>query len=86
LWCQLLRSEYGITVDNKKCSVCNTSRVPEVLLRGNSRNVNIFLSIFLAPKLIRPDHPTRRPVVEYHRRNIISKPKNICLYSVIYIN
>jgi hypothetical protein len=29
-----------------------TSRVPAVLLWGNSRNVNILLSIFLAPNLI----------------------------------
>lgn len=28
-----------------------TSRVPAVLLRGSLRNVNIFLSIFLAPEL-----------------------------------
>jgi hypothetical protein len=63
-----------------------TSRVLAVLLLGNSRNVNIFLSVFLAPKLHRSDYPTCNLIVEYHRKNIIPKPENICLYSIVYSN
>jgi hypothetical protein len=60
----------------------NRLALPAVLLWRNSRNANnlaINLSCFKA--YYKPYYPTRGPIVEYHRKNIITKPKNICLYS-----
>jgi hypothetical protein len=53
-----------------------------VLLRGNSRNVNIFLSIFLAPKIIKV-LIIRHIVLSLNitEKNTIAKHNNIWLYS-----
>jgi hypothetical protein len=59
-----------------------TSRVPTVSSRGDSINVNIFLSTFLAQKLIIGLNIW--PIDEYHRKNINLNPKNISLCSIIY--
>jgi hypothetical protein len=51
--------------------VSQTNKVPAALLWGSLRNINIFLSIFIASQ----------PITEYHRKNIIHMTKNISLYS-----
>jgi hypothetical protein len=52
-------------------SLFMTSRVPAVLVWGNSRNVNIFFINCYCPKAYhRPDHSIR--IVEHYRKKIIN--------------
>jgi hypothetical protein len=60
-----------------------TTRGPAVLLQGNSNNINFFLSIVLAQKLI-IGLIIRHVVLSLNIvKKHISKPKMNCLYSVI---
>jgi hypothetical protein len=52
-----------------------------VFLPGNLRNINIFLCPSCPKDYRRPADGPRRPILEYHRKNIIPKPDNICVYS-----
>jgi hypothetical protein len=72
------------------CFLCGTDRIIKYQSArsdcGEIRETFLLLSISCPKAYHTPDHPTRRPIVEYHRKNTIPKLKNMSLYHIIYSN
>jgi hypothetical protein len=59
--------------------VCLASRVPAVLLQGNSTDVYISYDISCLKAYHRPDHLTCRPIIDYYRQNYPSTQEHLSL-------